>query len=426
MDRLALRFDLTMGERVHVVGAGLAGLSSAVELTDKGIAISLYEAAGYAGGRTRSLFEPSLERTIDNGNHLMLSGNWALMAFLEKTGGLGRFHTVTPAVFPFLDLTDGKRWQVRPNRGPIPWSLIFGSGWVPDAHITEYLRALRLIWAGEKTTVAECLRGNGVLWERFWQPLALAVVNTELDQAAAALLWPVLKETFGRGEKACRPMIPKVGLSDALINPALGYLRERGASIEFNQRLRGLILESGRVVGLEFADHRIDVAADDSVILAVPPLAVTALLPELGLPIETRAIVNGHFRLPAAHLGEPLLGLIGGTSEWLFVRGDVVSATVSAADGIVSEPSEAIAGRMWANIVDAYNLQDQPLGAYRIIKEKRATFAQTPAQERKRPAAVTEQINMYLAGDWTAIGLPATMEGAVRSGSAAAQLICDC
>ncbi len=426
MDRLALRFDVTMSGRVHVVGAGLGRLSAAVELTAKGIETSLYEAAGQAGGRTRSLFEPSLERTIDNGNHLMLSGNWALMAFLEKTGGLGRFDTMTPAAFPFLDLTDGRRWQVRPDRGPIPWSLIFGSRRVPDAHLTEYLRALRLAWAGETTTVAECLSGNGVLWERFWQPLALAVVNTELDQAAAGLLWPVLKETFGQGEKACRPMIPKLGLSDAFIDPALAYLRQGGASIAFNQRLRGLSLENGRVAGLEFGDHRIEVAANDAVILAVPPTAVANLLPDLDPPSESRAIVNGHFRLPAAHQGPPLLGLIGGTAEWLFMRGDVVSVTISAADGIVNEPAEAIAGRMWADIVGAYDLQDQPLGAYRIIKEKRATFAQTPAQERKRPAAATEQINLFLAGDWTATGLPATMEGAVRSGGIAAQAIWNC
>ncbi len=415
-----------MSGRVHVVGAGLAGLSAAVELTAKGIATSLYEAAGHAGGRTRSLFEPSLDRTIDNGNHLMLSGNWALMAFLEKTGGLERFDTVMPAAFPFLDLADGTSWQVRPDRGLIPWSLIFGSGWVPDAHLSEYLRGVRLAWAGETATIAECLGGNGVLWQRFWQPLALAVVNTELDQASAGLLWPVLKETFGRGEKACRPMIPKLGLSDAFIDPALAYLRQGGASIAFNQRLRRLSLENGRVSGLEFADHRIEVATDDAVILAVPPTQAAILLPDLDPPSETRAIVNGHFRLPAAHQAPPLLGLIGGTAEWLFARGDVVSVTVSAADGIVNEPSEALAGRMWADIVRAYDLGDQPLGGYRIIKEKRATFAQTPAQERKRPSTQTALENLFLAGDWTATGLPATMEGAVRSGGTAARAILNC
>lgn len=415
-----------MRGRVHVVGAGLAGLSAAVELTARGVPTSLYEAAGHAGGRSRSFFEPRLARTIDNGNHLMLSGNWALIAYLEKTGGLERFDTVVPAAFPFLDLADGASWQVRPDAGLIPWSLIFGPGRVPGARLGEYLRGVRLAWAGEAASVADCLRGDGVLWERFWQPLALAVVNTELDNAAAQLMWPVLRETFGRGEKACRPMIPKLGLSDAFIDPALAYLRERGASIGFNQRLRGLGLESGRVAGLEFADYRIDVAADESVVLAVPASAAASLLPGLDLPIETRAIVNGHFRLPAAHQGPPLLGLLGGTAEWLFTRGDVVSVTVSAADGIVNEPSAAIAGRMWADIVRAFDLREQPLGAYRIIKEKRATFAQTPAQERKRPPTASELENLFLAGDWTATGLPATMEGAVRSGGIAVKAILNC
>jgi uncharacterized protein with NAD-binding domain and iron-sulfur cluster len=117
-----------------------------------------------------------------------------------------------------------------------------------------------------------------------------------------------------------------------------------------------------------------------------------------------------------------LLGLLGGTAEWLFLREDLASLTVSAADGLADEPSEAIAARFWRDTARALGLPAEPQAPVRIVKERRATFAQTPDQEARRPAAATRWPNLFLAGDWTATGLPATIEGAVRSGERAAGL----
>jgi hypothetical protein len=118
----------------------------------------------------------------------------------------------------------------------------------------------------------------------------------------------------------------------------------------------------------------------------------------------------------------PLLGLIGGTAEWLFLRAELVSITVSAADALADEPAERIAERLWADAARALDLPVAPLPPARIVKERRATFAQTPAAAARRPAAATGWRNLLLAGDWTATGLPATIEGAVRSGHHAADL----
>ena len=144
------------------------------------------------------------------------------------------------------------------------------------------------------------------------------------------------------------------------------------------------------------------------------------------MPHASHAIVNGHFRLAqpvSLPGGSVLLGLVGGTAEWLFVRDELVSLTVSAADALADEPSEVVAARLWADTAAALGLPAQPQPPVRIVKERRATFAQTPEQAARRPPAATRWSNLLLAGDWTATGLPATIEGAIRSGDVAADLV---
>lgn len=152
-----------------------------------------------------------------------------------------------------------------------------------------------------------------------------------------------------------------------------------------------------------------------------------ALLPGLTAPTASRSIVNAHYRV-AALGGDPsdepeLLGLIGADAQWLVRRGPLVSVTVSAADTLVDAPAEDLATRLWADVAKALDIAAEPLPPYRIIKEKRATFAQTPAEVAKRPGPKSFVRNVLLAGDWTATGLPATIEGAIRSGQTAAASI---
>ncbi len=282
---------------------------------------------------------------------------------------------------------------------------------------------LRLAFAGPQATVAECLAARRVLYERFWRPVAVAALNTAAEEGAARLLWAVVAETFGRGGSAVRPCVARDGLSSSFVDPALRRLAERGVELGFNRRLRALAVAEKRVAALDFGEETIALGAEDAVILALPPARIDELLPGSVVPLETRAIVNGHFRLdrvPDFPGGFPFLGLIGGTAEWLFRRGDVVSVTVSAADALAEHSNEAIAERLWADIARALGLPLSQRTRVRIVKEKRATFAQTPAALPKRAPVRTQLANLYLAGDWTDTGLPATIESAVRSGHAAA------
>jgi len=414
---------VTVEPVVHVIGAGLAGLSSAVRLAEAGRKVRVYEAAGHAGGRCRSYADNELGRRIDNGNHLLLSGNRAAHEYLQMIGAADSLGGPEAAVFPFFDLATGERWSVRPNAGPVPWWICVPSRRAPGTGAVDYLRAVRLARAGSGATVASCLGAGGNALRRFWEPLAVAVLNTPAEDGAAALLWPVVRETFGRGEAACRPRIARAGLSESFIDPAVLFLEGRNCPVLINHRIRELTRTDNKVSALDLGSETVTLGDGDAVVLAVPPAVAASLLPDLTVPEKSRAIVNGHFQLDRQRDDISFLGLVGGTAQWLFVRGDIASVTVSAADGIADEPSGRIAERLWREVAAALELGDAPLPRRRIVKEKRATFDQSPGQAARRPATLTAWRNLFLAGDWTDTGLPATIESAVRSGEMAAAAV---
>jgi len=415
-----------MTRTVHIIGAGLAGLSAAVHLVNAGRRVIVYESAGHAGGRCRSFYDAHLGRSIDNGNHLILSGNRSAERYLQITGRTDGFATPDFAEYPFVDLVTGERWTVRPDRGAIPWSLLFQRNRIPGSRLVDYLRGIRLSGAPGHATVKDCLGDSRVLYDRFWEPLAVSVLNTPADEASAALLWPVIRETFGRGEAACRPMIARQGLSDALVEPGISFIGDRGGDIRFNERVTGLKWGNDAVSAVVTQSGEFDVDDGEAVIIAVPTAAAASLLPGLVVPDAYEPIVNGHFLLPEPADSLSYLGLVGGTCHWLFVRGDVASVTVSAARELAAFSNDKIASRMWSEVCSALDLGPTPLGPFRIIKEKRATFSQTPAQVARRPGHRTSFRNVLIAGDWTNTGLPATIEGSIRSGETVANMVKEC
>ena len=314
----------------------------------------------------------------------------------------------------------GERWTLRPNRGAVPWWILSAKRRVPGTRATDYLTALALRRADPAATVVDAFDREGMLFRCLWEPLAVAALNTSADRASARLFWRILKETLGRGGAACRPLVPRDGLSETFVDPALAHLRAQGVEIRFGARLRSLQFGLDRVSGLMFDTGPIELSRDDCLILAVPATVAARLVPALTVPDAYSPIVNAHFRC-AVPAGSPyFVGVIGGVAEWVFRKHEGLSVTVSAADKIVDQPAEELRDLLWRDAGLAYRLPAYPVPPARIVKERRATFLASPVQLLRRPAPTTQWKNLLLAGDYVDTGLPAAIEGAIASGFTAA------
>ncbi|MGC2854092.1 hydroxysqualene dehydroxylase HpnE [Novispirillum sp. DQ9] len=415
-----------MNGAVYIIGAGLAGLSCAVELRRRGLSVSLHEAAPMIGGRCRSFTDRRLGRVLDNGAHLVLSANRAVLDYCHAIGG-GAALVEAPAAFPFVDLADGARWVVRPG-GRVPWWLLARHRRVPGVGIGPYL-ALMPPWRPHPSETVLRRWGDSPLFRRLIEPLSTAILNTAPEEASALLLRSVLDETLGRGAAACRPYLAPHGLGAALVDPAQDWLRAHGATLHTSDALTGLETHAGRVQALTFQKARLPLGPGDSVVLAVPSAAAHRLVPSIVPPLASRPIINAHFAVSpqddAWRQAAPLTGIVGGLAQWVFVRPDVVSVTVSCPGPAADLPAEALAERLWQDVRAALALENVPRPPCRVIKERRATLAHSPGQEILRPGPRTPLANLILAGDWTDTGLPCTLEGAVRSGIRAAHLVAE-
>jgi len=411
-----------MPNTVHIVGAGISGLAAAVRLANANFKVHVHEATQQAGGRCRSYFDAATNLTIDNGNHLLLSGNHHAVAYARSIGTEAGLVGPKRAQFPFVDLATGRRWQLDLGNGRLPLWVFDPSRRVPDTGLFDYMALMPLIWAKQSTRVGDTIPCQGTLYQRLVQPLLLAALNVDPPEGSAGLAGAVVRETLLAGGNACRPLIARDGLSAVLVEPAIRLLQGKGASIQFGHELREFAMSATHVSELKFGGDTIAVGPDDAVVMAVPPRPAAGLLPGLKTPSQFRAIVNAHFRFDPPAGMPPILGVVGGLVEWLFAFPQRLSITISNADRLVDLPREELAQTIWADICKAGGVQG-PLPPWQIVRERRATFEATPEQNAQRPGAPTRWKNLFLAGDWTDTGLPATIEGSVRSGNRAADLV---
>jgi squalene-associated FAD-dependent desaturase len=407
---------------VHVIGAGISGLSAAVRLANAGYKAHVHEATQQAGGRCRSYFDAATNLTIDNGNHLLLSGNRHALAYARSIGTEAGLVGPKRARFPFVDLTTGKRWQLDLGDGRLPLWVFDKSRRVPDTRLSDYLALMPLIWAPQSKLVGDAIPCKGTLYDRLVEPLLLAALNVDPPEGSAGLAGAIVRETLLAGGQACRPLIAREGLSAVLVEPAVKLLQQKGASVQFGHELRGLGKVGSDVSELKFGDDAIVLGPSDAVVMAVPPRAAASLLPGLKTPTKFRAIVNAHFRFDPPDGQPAIVGVAGGLVEWLFAFPQRLSVTISNGDRLVDMPREELAQAIWRDICKAAGVEGD-LPPWQIVRERRATFEATPEQNALRPGTVTAYKNLFLAGDWTDTGLPATIEGSVRSGDRAADLV---
>ena len=413
-----------MAKNAHIIGAGVSGLSAAVRLANAGFQVHVHEATHQAGGRCRSYYDGATDLVIDNGNHLVLSGNSHVRGYARSIGSEAGLVGPESAQFSFVDIKSDKRWMLDLGNGRLPLWVFDKKRRVPDTGVGDYLALSPVIWAGVDALVGDTIKCEGTLYDRLLQPLLLAALNVDPPKGSAGLAGAIVKETLLAGGQACRPLIARDGLSSVLIDPALKLLREKGAHINFGHELRQVLMAGEKISTLEFGDDAVTIAPGDVIVLAVPPRAASSILLGLKTPSKFRAIVNAHFRYdPPANM-PPMMGVIGGLVEWLFAFPQRLSVTISDADRLVNTPREELARAIWRDICKATKLGNDvaegPLPLWQIVRERRATFEATPEQNAMRPGTVTEWKNLFLAGDWTDTGLPATIEGSIRSGDRAA------
>jgi hydroxysqualene dehydroxylase len=264
-----------MQKTVHIVGAGISGLSAAVRLANAGWLVRLHEATQTAGGRCRSYFDAATNLTIDNGNHLLLSGNHHALAYARSIGTQAGLVGPKVAQFPFVDVASGQRWLLDLGNSRLPLWVLDESRRVPDTGVLDYLKLAPLVWASTSRKVGDAIPCNGTLYQRLVQPLLLAALNVDPPEGSAGLAGAVVRETLLAGGQACRPLIARDGLSSVLIEPAVKLLQDRGAEVRFSHELRQFVSSGERVTGLKFGgDGDIAIGADDAVVMAVPPRGV--------------------------------------------------------------------------------------------------------------------------------------------------------
>ncbi len=403
-----------MTGRVHVVGAGVAGLAAALAARRAGRPVTLYEATGQAGGRARTV-TPADGFHHDNGTHVLLTANRRALGLIERVGARDRWIEPEPDGLPVYDLRNGRLARV--GLSPLSW---LRPALRPEGlGLGDVLRLGAMVLPLPDRPILAAIGPRPVM-DSLVEPLTVAVLNTPVSIASTRRLGRALLRVAWPG--GARLLVAARGLGPDLVAPALEALRRDGADIRTGARLRGVEVRDGSAGALAFAGETLALAPGESVVLALPPAEIGRLLPHLPVPVAYEPIVNAHYQVrgPAA---PRFVGLRGALSQWALARADHVSVTVSAAGEAADAEPAALLERIWAEIAPAFaaaGVAIERSGEARVVKEKRATIRQAAGPLPQPPVRPLE--NLALAGDWLG-DLPATIESAVTAGERAARAL---
>lgn len=429
-----------------VVGGGLAGLVAAVRCAEAGLKVTLLEARRSAGGRTRSMIHRQTGEEVDTGQHLFVGAFRETLAFLERIGsrqllrpapprytlidGNGRSHALTllrlPAplhLLPSLLALDH-----------LPWSARLGLGRVALALKTAS-RTERAAWDWEDAASWLARHGQSeAARSGFWDPMILATLNERPARVSAAALAVVLQRSFFAGREAAEPLVAAVGLSRLIAEPAVSHLGAHGAEVRTGVPVCSVEREGKHVRAVR--DRSGKTWRADRFVLALPPDALLRLAPDLvpGAPEGWTAspILTVHLWLDRPLMNEAFVGLLEGPVHWVFNpgffngkpggAGHRISLVTSAAGEAMGRSSESLVEQGRAALARVLPASRKARIRHALVlKERRATTPPRPGFGARRPAARTMIRNLWLAGDWTATGLPPTMESAAISGRLAAE-----
>jgi len=427
-------------ENVLVVGGGWAGLAAAVELTQHGIPVTVLEAARQLGGRARCI--PFGDQRIDNGQHLMIGAYQAMLHLMTTVG----VDPDTAFLRQPLDLhMRGLRQpelRMRTHKLPAPLHLALALASVRGLPPHERLQLLRFSYRLLRNKIvldtditAQALlmgeRQGARVIRALWEPLCLASMNTPVAEASATMFLEVLRRTFTTEARNSDLLIPKDDLGVLLPEPALDFIERGGGTVLLNHRVEHLLIDTEGCHGVTWRGGELKAR---HVILAVHPVmcrrllaphpALAGIAAELG-QLRQEPITTVYLRYPeSVALASALQGLQDGIGQWIFDRRiaghpGLIAVVISGRGDHLAMDNTVLGEQITMELAMLHPDWPAPL-ATRVIREKRATFAATVDVDRHRPATITPVPGLWLAGDFTATGLPATLEGAVLSGQRAA------
>ncbi len=439
---------------VAIIGGGFAGLSAAVELSRHGIGVTVVEQKPELGGRAYSFFDDKAQDTVDNGQHLIMGCYRHTLAFLDAIGASKQL-TFQDDMTVEMVAPDGSRAALRAARLPGPAHMV--AGVLRYRHLAPRDR-IRLLLGGarmlamqrlaraqmERMTVAELMDWLGqpaAVRRAFWYPLAIAALNEEPQRASAALLCEVLRRAFFSRRRDSAIAYAAVGLSELYCEPSRSYIERHGGRIMTHSAVTALEMDgAGRVAGVRLSNGQ--VLAADCVISAVPWMALVRILPAqlLDSPFFSRLrrlssspIICVHLWLDRQVIDAPFVGFIDTTTQWLFNKEALwsgrenrklahLSFVISGARSLVELSTQQLAAQVQEDLKKMVpEARAAKILRAIVIKEKQATLAPLPETFALRPTVSTPLENLFLAGDWVATGLPATIESAVASGYEAAR-----
>jgi zeta-carotene desaturase len=422
-------------KHVAVIGGGLAGLAAGVALGSAGYRVSIFEARSFLGGRATSYPINAADEnspTIDNCQHVLLRCCTNLLDFYRRLGVEGdiQFHK------EFYWIEPGGRMSVmRAGMLPVPLhfagsfaTLKFVSLWsklaIGRAMLTirsEYARRLdldritMLDWLREKKQPEQAI-------DRFWRQILVSAINEDLDRMAASHGLQVFATGFLSRSNSYQMGLPSVPL--ARLYSDKGWNKYPSVSIHERIPVDYLGIQDSLVRTLQNREGAVNA---DAFVSTVPFDRLKAIAPELPVDVTsfTHSPITGiHLWFDRQITNLPHATLLDRTIQWMFNKegGRHIQLVVSASRDLVAVPKQDVIGMALRELQEFFPaVAEAKLLRSHVVKEVRATFSAAPGLEDKRPRSTTAVKNLFLAGDWTRSGWPATMEGAVRSGYLAAE-----
>tara|TARA_Y100001954_G_scaffold111040_1_gene120367 strand:+ start:918 stop:2120 length:1203 start_codon:yes stop_codon:yes gene_type:complete len=398
-------------------------LSAAVNAQRKDFNVNIFESSGFAGGRCRSYFDKKMGIEIDNGNHLVLSANKNFFEYCQLIKSVKTIKKIEP-IFNFFNVKEKKHWSLNLLDKKYPTWIFNKKKRIPDSSVIDYFAFLKFSLVNKKTKVSDLIQ-NSNIFKSFWEPFTLGVMNTHPNEASAKVLSNVLKKTIFKGRDFCYIYKPKINWHNTLIQPTINLFEKKNIKISFNNTLKRILVKNNNVDKLIFEKNIIDIYPNDHIIFALPLSSFGKLFPDQKIPLKYNTILNIHFKLPESVLSlfrNEVVGMVDSLSQWIFVKNKHISVTVSDANKYDNLSANDIARLVW-NEICIYLKKTLDFLEFRVIKEKKATYHQSPENNSLINNISNIPKNVSLAGDWTQNELPCTIEGSILSGKKAVELL---